>query len=305
MDNSTEPSGAQSARFHVIIVLHNSAAWVEPCLSSLQAQSLQARQITIFDNASTDDGVQRVEKYFPEIRLMRSPVNIGFAGGNNRAAKVVRDCDYILLLNADTILAINALEEFAGAFASHPQLGVVGCKVLEGDVETIQHIGINMRDNGLTNNLGQGEPDEGQYHGVIEANSVLGAAMAVRQEVWTELGGLDERFFPAYYEETDFCYRSRAHDWGVGVACDATVTHFDAQKNRRTDPVFLEMFFRSRAHFLKKHYRFSDWLTRFLPDEIRWLFYWGSKGMRRIALKTLLQVMTGRAPKPSDIRSPY
>lgn len=305
MDHLAEPSSAQQPRFHVIIVLHNSADWIEPCIASLQAQSLEAGQVTLFDNASTDDGVRRVERHFPGIRIMRSTVNIGFAGGNNRAAKVVRDCEYILLLNADTILAINALEELAQAFASHPHMGVMGCKVLEDDVETIQHIGIKIRDNGLTDNLGQGEPDEGQYRGVMDAISVLGAAMAIRQEVWTELGGLDERFYPAYYEETDFCYRSRAHDWRVGVACDAIVTHFDAQKERRTDPAFLEMFFRGRAHFLKKHYRIRDWMTRFLPDEIRWLLYWGSKGMRRIALRTLVQVIAGRAPKASNIRSPY
>ncbi len=241
----------------------------------------------MLDNASTDDGAERARWSFPRVRVLESRENLGFAGGNNRAAQAVQDADYLLLLNPDTEPAADLLERLAEAFKSDEKIGVLGCKVMETDGKTIQHVGVRLRGNGLPSHIGQGEPDRGQYCGVHDRASVLGAAMAVRTRAWRELGGLDERFWPAYYEETDFCFRARRAGWRVAVACEASVVHFDASADRRTDWGHLEMFFRGRARFLLKHYRPRDWLLRYLPDELRWLLYWGSKGMRRVALRTL------------------
>ncbi|MCE5228028.1 glycosyltransferase family 2 protein, partial [bacterium] len=244
-------------------------------------------QITVIDNASTDDGADIVARRFPEVRLIRSDKNLGFAGGCNRGVQAARGADFVVLLNPDAILAMDALEKLAAAFATRSDIGVLGCKLLEPDVETIQHVGVRIAGNGLTSNLGQGETDRGQYRGIRDAVSISGAVLAVRSDVWCELGGFDEKFWPAYFEETDFCLRARAAHWGVAVACDAVATHFHASFERWHDPRFLELYFASRGRFLCKHYRGKDWLARYLPAELKWLFYFGSKGMRRMALRTL------------------
>ncbi len=274
-------------RIHLIVVLYNSAPWIEICLEAARAQTLAPWQITVIDNASTDDGADIVARRFPEVRLIRSEKNLGFAGGCNRAAQAARGADHLVLLNPDAILAMDALEKLAAAFAARSDIGILGCKLLEPDVDTIQHIGVHIAGNGLTNNLGQGEPDRGQYRGVLRAVSISGAVLAVRSDVWCELGGFDENFWPAYFEETDLCLRARAAGWGVACACDAVATHFHASFERWHDPAFLELYFASRGRFLMKHYRGADWLVRYLPAELKWLFYFGSKGMRRMALRTL------------------
>ena len=265
-------------------------------------------EITVLDNASTDDGAERARRSFPRVRVLESRENLGFAGGNNRAAQAVEDADVLLLLNPDTEPAADLIGRLADAFERGPKIGVLGCKVLEPDGKTIQHVGVRFRGNGLPSNLGQGEPDRGQYRGVRDSQSVTGAAMAVRAQTWRELGGLDERFWPAYYEETDFCFRARRAGWRVAVAREASVVHFDASADRRADWGHLEMFFRGRARFLFKHYRPRDWLLRYLPDELRWLLYWGSKGMRRVALRTMWESgfgdrVSGFGKKGSGVQS--
>lgn len=280
---------SQTPRIHLIVVLYNSAPWIEICLEAARVQTLAPWQITVIDNDSTDGGADIVARRFPEVRLIRAPRNLGFAGGCNRAAQAARGADYLVLLNPDAILAMDALEKLAEAFASRSDIGVLGCKLLEPDVDTIQHIGVRIAGNGLTSNLGQGEPDRGQYRGVLNAISISGAVLAVRSDVWCELGGFDENFWPAYFEETDLCLRARTAHWGVAVACDAIATHFHASFERWHDPQFLELYFASRGRFLMKHYRGMDWLMHYLPAELKWLFYFGSKGMRRMALRTLWQ----------------
>lgn len=287
-------SGEQP-RFHVITVLHNDAHWIESCLASVYAQSLAPWKVTVVDNASRDGGSDLVEKYWPQAHLLRSPVNLGFAGGNNRAAKMEqREHDYILLINPDTILSIKALETLARDFAAHPNVGVLGCKLLERDIETIQHVGLEFRGNGLPSHLGKGERDEGQYSGVFDVQAVTGAAMAVRTRLWRDLDGFDERFYPAYFEEADLCFRARQLGSLIAVSCDTTVTHFDSAAGERRSEDYLQMFFRGRGLFLRKHYSIPDWLLRFFPDEIRWMRDWESQGKRGIAFRSLMQAWTGR-----------
>jgi hypothetical protein len=284
-------------RFHVTIVLFNSARHIEACLEALGRQTLPPWRTTVLDNTSEDDGARIVERRFPHVHLLRVPENLGFAGGQNRAVAAAPDMAndvFILMLNPDAILKADALERLAAAFAAHPQVGILGCLALEPDGQTIQHAGIRLAGNALSRCVGQGEPDRGQYRGVRLSPSVLGAALAVRAGVWRELGGLDERFWPGYYEETDFCLRARRAGWQVAVACDAVITHLHGSFDRWRDYGFLEMFLRNRARFLVKNYSAWDWLFRYLPAEARWLMFYGSKGYRRLALRMLWEVARGK-----------
>ena len=297
------PRMNQSPRIHLIVVLYNSEAWVEVCLRAAMAQTLAPWRITVFDNGSVDGGALMVEKKFPDALLLRSPRNLGYAAACNRAAQAVRNADLIVLLNPDAIMALTTMERLATSFKVRPDIGILGCKLLEPDVETIQHVGGIIEGNALTRNAGAGETDNGQYKGIRPAVTISGAVLAIRQDVWCELGGFDEGFWPAYYEETDFCLRARAAHWGVAVDCDATATHFHASEERWHDARFLELYFAGRARFLLKHYRPKDWLLSYLPAELKWLRYWGSRGMRRMALRTIWQGRRKRRKERADARA--
>ena len=289
-------SAPSTFRFHVTIVLYNSARYIRECLAAVLAQSLPPCKITVLDNASADGGDDLVANEFPEVHLIRSDCNYGFAGGHNRAAASFTGYDALLLLNPDAVLKADALERLAASLATHPRVGVLGAKALEADGRTIQHVGIRIKGNALTGPVGEGEPDTGQYRGLLPSPSVLGAAMAIRKETWNALGGLDEDFWPGYFEETDFCCRARRAGWQVAVNCDAEYLHLHGTEDRVRDQAFLQMYFTNRARYMKKNYRLWEWAFRYLPAEIRWLTYWGSKGYRRLAVRSLWQVLTGHAP---------
>ena len=150
-------------------------------------------------------------------------------------------------------------------------------------------VGLSLRGNGLPSPLGQGEVDTGQYSGVQEVVCVQRGAVAIRSEVWCELGGLDERYWPAYYEQIDLCLRAQAAGWRVAVACEATVTHFALETAETMKNGAGEGLMVGRARFLIKHYKFADWITKYIPDELRWLSEWSNHGLRMLALRTLFK----------------
>ena len=283
--------------FQIVIVLYNSARWVSPCLEAIQRLNYANHQTWVVDNGSHDMGARIVARDYPWAHLVRSEFNLGFAGANNLGVDQSSDSEFILLLNPDTEIHPDCLRHLAEAFGAAPDLGVAGCKIYSRGGAQIQHVGAGIRPNGLPYHIGEGERERGQYTGLLPCAYVQGAAMAVRRDLWDELGGLDEGFHPAYFEEADFCARARRAGRQVAVACEATVIHFQDPREQVASAQFLELLFRGRARYLIKHYRARDWLLRYLPAELRWLASRDSKYLRRIALRTLWQVWTGTAEK--------
>jgi GT2 family glycosyltransferase len=283
--------------FQIVIVLYDSADAVGLCLDSLRRLHYDEYRITVLDNASKDGGAMYVEQSYPWARVIRSDYNRGFAGGNNRAAEAWPQSDFLLLLNPDVEIDPDALIYLAAAFAREPRLGVAGFKLLAPDGRTIQHVGGTIDPNGLTHHIGEGEIDRGQYAGILPCPYVQGAAFAVRRKAWSELGGFDDGFFPAYFEEADFCTRARKAGWEVAVVAEAAAIHHQDPVRQVHDWRFLRMLFRGRARYLIKHYRPRDWIFQFWPAEIRWLLSRDSKRYRRIALQALWETAMGVPPR--------
>lgn len=285
--------------FLIVIVLYNSAEWIGPTLDSIQNQKYKNWQTWVVDNKSKDDGAMYVSQSYPWARLVYSDKNLGFAGGNNLGVKSGPLTDIIFLVNPDVELEADCLQRLADAFAENPKLGVAGMKFWNDDRRTIQHVGGMLRANGLPYHLGSGEEDRGQYEGFIPCDYVQGAGLAVRRTVWEKLGGLDEDFFPAYFEETDFCKRVRDAGWQVGVVAEAAGVHHQDEDAQVVNPKFLRMIYLGRARYLIKHNTLGDWLFRFLPAEWKWLTSPSSKYLRRISVRALWDVWTG---KPNEFR---
>ncbi len=279
--------------FQIAIVLYNSAEWIERCLDSIARCPYELKSVVVVDNQSKDNGAEIVQSRYSWVKLVRSGANLGFAGGNNLAVKNMEKGDFIFLVNPDVEIHSDCLERLAEAFAAHPKLGVAGCKILFPDGKTLQHVGGMLRKNALSYHIGDYETDRGQYRGLIPCDYAQGAAMAVRWDLWMTLGGLDEQFFPAYYEESDFCKRAKNAGWEIATVCEASVIHHQDPVAQVQSKNFLTMLFRGRARYLKKHYSPLDWLFRFLPSEIKWLMSKRSKGYRRIALKALWEIRMG------------
>ena len=110
--------------------------------------------------------------------------------------------------------------------------------------------------------------------------------MAIRRDRLEAIGGFDERFHPAYYEETDLCAEARARGWRVRYEPRSVIVHHEASNDGDVNPRFLELFTRGRMRYAMKRFTAADWLCRFLPFELKWMRAWPATGVRRAVVKS-------------------
>ena len=261
----------------VHIVSFNSASVIRQCLSSLRSHA-PAAKIIIVDNGSLDGSAEIIARAAAtsaaaghnSIRLICNTENRGFAVAANQAADASTG-DPVVFLNPDATVRAGWLDRICEAL-DEPSVGIVGCKVLNEDGRTLQHVGGLVRANGLTEHIGRGELDHGQYDGIRDAAYVTGAALGIRRQVWNELGGFDEKYFPAYFEELELCWRARDRGYEVIVAPDAVVLHVEGASYESAGGLaFYSAYHRNRIRFVMRNFRASELLAGFVPAEIRWL----------------------------------
>jgi GT2 family glycosyltransferase len=253
----------------VVILTYNSADFILLCLEALELQTYENREIIVVDNASRDGTLRLVEESPYTPKIVRSETNLGCAGGNNLGWHAAKG-DIIVFLNPDTVPTKNWLENLIAPFLSRSDVVITGSKLYYPNSHRIQHAGGILYPNAMCDHFGNGELDHGQYDELREVDYVTGAAIAVRRDFLQSMGGFDEDYFPAYYEETDLCYRARRKGFGVLYVPTAVVYHCESPILKKLSPSFYRTFYRSRIRFLLKNYSLKDWLFRFVPFEIKW-----------------------------------
>jgi GT2 family glycosyltransferase len=242
----------------IIIVTYNSVDWIGPCLQALLQQVTQTSyEIIVVDNASQDATIARVRTSYPDVYLLVEPENWGFAGGVNRGIAVARG-DRLVLLNPDSVPHPDWLEQITAPLADET-IGVVGSKV-RGPDGRIQSVGTHLHTPVmLTDHQGAEEQDHGQYDALTDVQAVHGVAMAFPRHLWEELGGLDKGYYPAYWEEVDFCERTRRAGYRVVVAPRSIVQHGEeASTTGKYSPAFYFYYHRNRLRYATK---WLDWPT--------------------------------------------
>lgn len=240
--------GAMTVACSVIVVTYNSATSIDACLCSLvHQQGAPAYEILVVDNGSTDDTVELVRVRHPMVRLLCLEDNLGFAAGVNRGVQAARGAT-IALLNPDASARPDWLSQLIAPLYD-ARIGVTGSKVLSPD-GLIQSVGTVVEfPTLLTAHRGDGEPDRGQYDTPADVWAVHGAAMAFRRDMWITLGGFDEGYFPAYWEESDFCQRVRQAGYRVVTAPQAVVIHQEAATTGKYSAEFYFYYLRNRLRY--------------------------------------------------------
>jgi GT2 family glycosyltransferase len=225
----------------IVIVNWNTRDLLRDCLQSVFA-GLGGLEVEVFvvDNASEDGSPAMIRKEFPEVRLIQSPENVGFAGGNNLALRRVSG-RHVLLLNTDTIVHGNVIPDCVAWLDRNPHVGVIGPRLLNSDGSlqpsssafptlknlTMQLIGVTRI--ARCDNYRMTGWDRSEERSV---DVVSGAAMFVRGKAMAETGLLDESFH-FYGEETDWCRRFREKGWGLKFVPIPEITHFGGGSVRR------------------------------------------------------------------------
>jgi O-antigen biosynthesis protein len=261
----------------IIIVNYNVRDFLINALNSLK-KSLRdiTNEIIVVDNNSLDDSVKSVEQLFPEVIIIKSKQNLGFAKANNLALKRCTG-KFILLLNPDTIVGEDTIEKMLQFFNQNPDAGIAGCKILNSDgtlqlpcrrsfptpwVSFTKLIGLSKLFPKTKifgkYNITYLDPDQ-----TYEVEAISGSFMFLRREVYEDIGGLDEQFF-MYGEDLDWLYRAYINKWKIFYVHNTQIIHYKGESTKRSDIDAITRFYEAMHIFVKKHYKSPSLLVPIL-----------------------------------------
>jgi GT2 family glycosyltransferase len=247
----------------IIIVTYNSASEIGPCLDAAVATGAE---IVVVDNASTDATLEEVGRR--NVRLIANPRNRGFASAANQGFRVLQST-YVLLLNPDAVIAgsleplleASGLPKSAGAggrlvdSAGRPQTGFA--------VRSLPTPAALILEALVLNRVWPGNPVNRHYRCLdrdysvrSEAEQPAGAFLMIRSAVWRELGGLDEGFFPVWFEDVDFCCRVRERGYRLYYVPQAVAIHTGGHAVSHLQVEMRSFYwYRSLLRYSAKHFR--------------------------------------------------
>ena len=219
---------AEQPDVSIILVLYNQAELTFGCLGSI-IETLSASDVSveviILDNASSDLTPALLDR-IEGATIIRSKMNLHFLKGVNRAAGSASGRT-MLLLNNDAQLLPGAVEAALRTLDSAPDIGAVGGRIILPD-GTLQEAGSIVWRDGVCTGYGRGQsPNAPDYMFQRDVDYCSGAFLLTSMAAWRDLGGFDERFAPAYYEETDYCLRLWESGRRVVFDPDATIIHYE------------------------------------------------------------------------------
>ncbi|MCD8313677.1 MAG: glycosyltransferase family 2 protein, partial [Bacteroidales bacterium] len=206
-----------------------------------------------------DDSLAWLAENFPQIKTIALDKNYGFTGGYNRALEQIK-AEYYLLINSDIEVEDGWLEPLEAWMDDHPKCGACAPKLLSySDRSRFEYAGAA---GGLIDRYGypfcrgrvpgRTERDSGQYDSPADVFWVSGACMMVRAELFTRLGGFDERFF-AHQEEIDLCWRLQLEGYKVTVVPRSKVYHLGGGTLPNDSPWKLELNYRNNLLMLSNN----------------------------------------------------
>lgn len=227
-------ANAPNSSVSIILVNFNGADLLRPCLNSLASAIHKNTEVIVVDNASSDHSL-KVLAEFSWVKVVASPTNSGFAGGNNLGLKHCSG-DYVLLLNTDTIVAPGFLEPLVNHLNTHPTVGIVQGKMLlsrHGGVLDI--CGSYLTSFGFLYHYGYYKPDGPLYSNAAAVFTGKGACLMFRRSLLERVGGylFNEDFF-CYYEETDFCHRAWVAGFETHFVPGSVIEHLQGGTSERT-----------------------------------------------------------------------
>ncbi len=216
----------------ISIVSFNTSLLLEKVLRNIFTQKgIKNFEVWVEDNNSSDDSVQMVKKKFPQVKLVQSNTNLGFAAGQNLNLKHITS-DFVFILNPDTEFAEDLFFKMTDFMEHNPSIGIVSCKIIDKDGHLVSNGGdlptglpllswlFNLDFLGIPNFHRKDE----KFYMSKNAGWVGGTFMLVRREVFDKIGFLNEDYF-MYFEDVDFCSRALKNGFKIGLNPEAQIIH--------------------------------------------------------------------------------
>jgi GT2 family glycosyltransferase len=209
----------------VIVLVLDRVEPLQECLESLFGQSPDdvAFEVIVVANGTRAELVDQVASR-RGLRVVRVPANLGFAGGCNLGARFAQG-NNLVFLNDDTAVTAGWLKALVERAGSEPDIGAV-CAKLVGFEEKLQEAGSVVWRDARTDRVGLGaDAGDPRYIVARDVDSASACGLLVRRDAWNAVGGFDEDFFPAYYEDVDLCFRLRQAGYRVVYEPNSVIRH--------------------------------------------------------------------------------
>jgi len=206
-------------------------------------------EVIVVDNNSDEDPTEAIKSLYPEVFVLKSKTNTGFAGGNNLGISKSQG-DYVFIVNNDAIVSINALELLISQYEKNPSYGIL-CPLIKNPDDSIQFAGYT-RLNTLT----------GRNKTILKTNSNSeiidtayphGAAMLISRKNLEKVGLMTENYF-LYYEELDWGEAFRRNNLKVGVSQISSIKHKESSSVNKISELKLYFVTRNRILFVRKNF---------------------------------------------------
>ena len=227
------------------IVTYRSGPVIASCLEHLFASTERPLHVVVFDNASDDDTLARLQPFASRVRLVAHPVNLGFGQGHNRALTGAGG-DYFLILNPDLELPPGGLDRLVRHLEEHAECGAVAPRLDEASANP--EAGFSRR------YPGQRYAPRSFRRLPGEVAILQGACVLIRAALYREIGGFDPRFF-LYAEDLDLSLEIRRRGWTLACVADLAVRHLGGQSEHgRPAELVAERKYAGLLLFYRKHY---------------------------------------------------
>jgi len=263
-----------TARWAAVVVNLNAADLTIACVASIVADtSAGDAEVVVVDNGSRDDSVARIRKEFPDLLLVESAENVGYAGGANIGIAATR-APIVAVLNNDLTFAFGTARPLVEKLETTPRIGATGPLIrnLDGSVYpsarcipsvfvAVGHglLGLWWQSNPFTRRYRQLDIDPNVGR---EVDWLSGSAIWLRREALDAIGGWDERYF-MYMEDVDLCWRLRRAGWHIVYEPAAEIVHVQGATTAKHPYRMLVEHHRSAWRFARR--RFTGARAMFLP----------------------------------------
>ena len=210
----------------IIIPMYNEVAYTFNCVCSIYYNNdYKDYEIIIADDNSTEN-YDILKGNFENLTIIKNETNLGFLKNCNNAASISKG-RYIVFLNNDTQVQKNWLAELVQVFKNFKNVGLVGSKLVYPDGKLQEAGGIIWRDGSGWNYGNMDNPRKPAYNYLKETDYISGASIMISAELWKKTAGFDERYTPAYFEDSDMCFQVRDKGYKVIYQPFSVVVHFE------------------------------------------------------------------------------
>lgn len=238
----------------IITVNYNQTQVTRELLLSLRNITYPSVEVILVDNGSSDNSIVSLRKEFPEIKLIQTGANLGFAGGNNVGIRQASG-DYFVLINNDLEVTPDFLEPLVKTMMDNVNAGLASPKILYFDKgEIIQYAGATRISafTGRGKKIGHLQIDNGQFDTIRNTDLGHGACLLISKKVFDTIGLLPEEYF-LYYEEHDFTERAKSKGFEVYYVGTSKVYHKESISVGRNSPLKTYYQTRNRILYLKRN----------------------------------------------------